>query len=109
MERGDIYMVDLEPTRGREQRGRRPVMVVTIDAFNRHSPPLVCPITTGGEAQRMAGFTVSLSSTGLKTGGVVLCNQIRAIDIRERRGRRIERAPAVVVDEVLAVLQDLFE
>ena len=109
MERGDIYLVDLEPTRGREQRGRRPVLVVSREAFNAVSPPLVCPITSGGTADRYAGFAVSLATTGLKTTGVVLCNQIRALDITGRNGRRVERAPADVVDEVIAVLQDLIE
>ena len=47
MERGDIFDVDLEPTKGREQRGRRPVIVVTTKEFNHHNAPIVCPITGG--------------------------------------------------------------
>ena len=109
MERGDIYLVDLEPTRGREQRGRRPVLIVSRKAFNAISPALVCPITSGGTADRYAGFTVSLAATGLKTTGVVLCSQIRALDIKERNGRRIERAPEAIMTEVVAVLQDVIE
>jgi mRNA interferase ChpB len=107
MERGDIYLVDLDPARGGEQRGRRPVMVVTPKEFNRQCPPLVCPITTGGTAARLAGFTISLATTGLKTTGVILCSQLRAVDIKARHGRRIERAPDEVVAEVMATLQDL--
>jgi mRNA interferase ChpB len=109
MDRGDIYLVDLEPTRGAEQRGRRPVMVITRAAFNKHNPPWVCPITSGGVAARLAGFTVSLMATGLKTTGVVLCSQIRTLDIKERRGKRIERAGEAVVDEVMAVVGDVLE
>lgn len=109
MERGDIYMVDLDPTRGQEQRGTRPVMIISRKAFNAHNPPLICPITSGGMAKRLAGFTVSLASTGMQTTGVVLCNQLRALDIADRRGRRIERASDNVIDEVMAVLQDLLE
>jgi mRNA-degrading endonuclease toxin of MazEF toxin-antitoxin module len=47
MERGDIYLVSLDPTRGHEQQGRRPVLVVSPDAFNRLTKvPVVVPITT---------------------------------------------------------------
>jgi mRNA-degrading endonuclease toxin of MazEF toxin-antitoxin module len=109
MERGDIYLVDLEPTRGKEQRGRRPVMVISRQAFNAHSPPWVCPIKSGGFAVRLAGFTVSLATTGLKTTGVVLCSQIRTLDLKERRGKRVERAPDHIIDEVMAVLLDILE
>jgi mRNA interferase ChpB len=109
LERGDIFDVDLEPTKGREQRGRRPVIVVTTAEFNRHNAPIVCPITGGGESARLKGFAVPLSGAGTKTDGVVLCNQPRVLDISARRGKRIERAPDSVVDEVLAALQDIFE
>ncbi len=109
MERGDIFDVDLEPTKGREQRGRRPVLVVTTKEFNQHNAPIVCPITGGGESARLKGFVVPLSGKGMKTDGVVLCNQPRPLDISARRGKRIERAPDIVVDEVLAALQDILE
>jgi mRNA interferase ChpB len=109
LDRGDIFDVDLDPTKGREQRGRRPVLVVTTKEFNQHNAPIVCPITGGGESFRLKGFAVSLSGSGMKTDGVVLCNQPRTLDISARRGKRIERAPESVVDEVLAALQDLLE
>jgi mRNA interferase ChpB len=109
LERGDIFDVDLEPTKGREQRGQRPVMVVTTKEFNKRNPPIVCPITGGGAAARNAGFAVSLSGAGTKTDGVVLCNQPRVLDVDARNGKRVERAPEHVVDEVLAALQDIFE
>ena len=50
MRRGEIYMVDLEPTKGREQRGHRPVLIVSPDAFNRATGlPVIVPITNGGD------------------------------------------------------------
>jgi mRNA interferase ChpB len=109
MDRGDIYLVDLEPTRGAEQRGRRPVMVITRAAFNKYNPPWVCPITAGGVGLRLAGFTVSLVGTGLRTTGVVLCSQVRTLDLKERRGKRIERAPGAIIDEVMAAVADVLE
>jgi mRNA interferase ChpB len=77
--RGDVYLVDLDPTRGHEQRGKRPVLVLTTAGHNKISPAIIAPITRGGDYARYKGFVVPLSG-GLTTG-VVLCNQIRALDI----------------------------
>ena len=109
MNRGDIYRVDLEPTKGREQRGHRPVMIVSPAAFNQHNPPWICPITTRGAGQRLAGLTVPLPASGTKTTGVVLCSQLRALDLRVRNARLVEAAPPAVVDEVVAKLQAILE
>lgn len=107
MERGDIYLVDLDPTRGHEQRGKRPVLIVSKAAFNKLSPPLVCPIATAAVGQRMAGFTVSLQGAGIQTTGVVLCSQLRALDLKVRNGRQIEAAPDFIVGPVLDCLRDI--
>ncbi|HEY3796960.1 MAG TPA: type II toxin-antitoxin system PemK/MazF family toxin [Caulobacteraceae bacterium] len=102
MRRGDIYFVDLNPTEGREQRGDRPVLVLTEESFNRISPPLVAPVTTGGSFARHRGFAVDLAGQTEKVRGMVLCNQLRTLDIAARNGRFIERAPPALVTEVLA-------
>lgn len=110
MERGDIYLVSLDPTSGHEQRGTRPVLIVSPAAFNRLTrTPVVLPITTGGNFARMAGFAVSLMGAGTETTGVVRCDQPRALDIGARHGRRLEGVPASVMDDVLAKLAVLFE
>jgi mRNA interferase ChpB len=110
MERGDIYLVSLDPTQGHEQRGRRPVLVVSPGAFNRLTKvPIVLPITSGGSFARTAGFAVSLTGAGIRTTGVVRCDQPRALDLDARGGRRLESVPAVIIDEVLAKLAPLFD
>lgn len=110
MERGDIYVVSLDPTEGHEQQGRRPVLVVSPGAFNRVTGvPVILPITTGGAFARTAGFAVSLVGAGTETTGVVRCDQPRALDLRARRGKRIESAPEHIVDEVLAKVAPIFE
>lgn len=110
MERGDIYLVALDPTQGHEQRGTRPVVVVSPAAFNRMTgTPVVLPITQGGNLARTAGFAVSLTGAGTSTGGVVRCDQPRAIDMRARQGRRVETLPAAIMDEVLARLATILE
>jgi mRNA interferase ChpB len=110
VERGDIYLVSLDPTAGHEQRGTRPVLVVSPAAFNRLTKtPVVLPITTGGNFARTAGFAVPLAGAGTKTTGVIRCDQPRALDLGARNGRKLESAPAAIVDEVLAKLAPLFE
>jgi len=107
MKRGEIYMVDMEPTKGREQRGHRPVLVVTPDAFNRATGlPVIVPITNGGDFARRIQFAVPL--TGTKTTGVVRCDQPRVLDLKARGGRRIEAVPAAILAEVLGKAVTLF-
>jgi mRNA-degrading endonuclease toxin of MazEF toxin-antitoxin module len=110
MERGDIYLVSLDPSAGHEQRGERRVLVVSPGEFNRlTNVPIVVPITIGGNFARVQGFTVSLTGTGLNVQGIVRCDQPRALDLRARHGRKLETAPDYIVDEVLAKLSALFE
>jgi mRNA interferase ChpB len=110
MERGDIYLVSLDPTQGHEQRGRRPVLVVSPGAFNRLTRvPIVLPITSGGSFVRTAGFAVSLAGAGTRTTGVVRCDQPRALDLEARGGRKLETVPKAITEEVLARLAPVFD
>ncbi|QAZ65969.1 type II toxin-antitoxin system PemK/MazF family toxin [Solidesulfovibrio carbinolicus] len=102
MERGDIYLVSLDPTAGHEQQGTRPVLIISPGAFNRLTgTPVVLPITTGGNFARTAGFAVSLEGAGTRTTGVVRCDQPRALDVAARGGRKLESVPPGVMAEVL--------
>jgi len=108
MKRGDIYMVDLDPTAGREQRGRRPVLVISADAFNAATKlPVILPITNGGDFARRIGFSVPLS--GLKTTGIVRCDQPRVLDLDARNGRKVDALPQELLDDVLARVVTMFE
>jgi mRNA-degrading endonuclease toxin of MazEF toxin-antitoxin module len=110
MKRGDIWLVGLGPTRGHEQKGRRPVLIVSPEAFNRLTRvPVVLPITSGGNFARTAGFAVTLESAGTKTTGVVRCDQPRTLDLSARGGRKLESVPDGIMDEVLARLAPIFE
>lgn len=109
MERGDIWFVDLEPVRGREQAKARYMLVLSPRIVNQHGTQIVAPITSGGQFARTSGFAVSLSGAGTQATGVVLCHQIRAVDMKARGGRFVERAPDFIVDEVLARVSSLFE
>jgi mRNA-degrading endonuclease toxin of MazEF toxin-antitoxin module len=110
MARGDIYLVSLDPTRGHEQQGRCPVLVVSPGAFNWLTKvPIVVPITSGGNFARTAGFAVSLMGASTRTRGVVRCDRPRALDLGSRCGRKLETVPSAVTDEVLARFAPLFD
>ena len=110
MRRGEIWMVALDPAEGHEQKGRRPVLVISPDAFNQVTKvPVVLPITSGGNFARTAGFAVSLSGAGTRTTGVVRCDQPRALDLGARHGRKLENVPDTIMDEVLAKVATILE
>jgi mRNA-degrading endonuclease toxin of MazEF toxin-antitoxin module len=99
MKRGEIWLV-----------GHRPVLIVSLEAFNRVTKvPVVVPITSGGNFARMAGFAVSLAEAGTKTTGVVRCDQPRMLDLVARGGRKLEAVPDAVMDEILPRLAAIFE
>lgn len=107
MKRGDIYLVDLEPTKGWEQRGHRPVVIVSPEAFNQATNlPVILPITNGGEFARRLGFAVPLA--GMKTTGIVRCDRPRVIDLNARHGKKVESLPPAVLDEVMARVMTIF-
>lgn len=108
MRRGDIYMVSLDPTEGREQRGHRPVLIVSPTAFNEATKlPVVLPITSGGDFARKIGFAVPI--TGIKITGIVRCDQPRVLDLNQRGGRKVDTLPDDILEDVLARVVTLFE
>lgn len=108
MRRGDIYLVSLDPTEGREQRGSRPVVIVSPNEFNEVTKlPIVCPIASGGDFARRIGFAVPI--TGIKTTGVVRCDQPRVFDLGSRNARKVDALPVSIMDEVRAKLAPIFE
>ncbi|MFH1112305.1 MAG: type II toxin-antitoxin system PemK/MazF family toxin [Pseudomonadota bacterium] len=110
MKRGEIWLVGPDPGAGHEQKGLRPVVIVSPEAFNRVTKvPVVLPITTGGSFARTAGFAVSLTEAGTKTKGVVRCDQPRALDLAARNGKKLEKVPDEIMEEVLARLAPIIE
>ena len=103
VKRGDVYLVDLSPTRGREIRKTRPCIVVSPDELNAHLQTyIVAPLTTGGHRYP---FRVPCRFGG-KAGHVIL-DQIRTVD-RERLVRRRGKLTATTLQKVLGVLQQMF-
>jgi mRNA-degrading endonuclease toxin of MazEF toxin-antitoxin module len=110
MKRGEIWLVSLDPASGHQQKGRRPVLIVSPEAFNRITKlPVVLPIMSGGGFARTAGFAGPLTEAGTKTTGVVRCDQLRTLDLAARGGRKLESIPDAIMDEVLARISPIFE
>lgn len=108
-ERGDIWQVNLDPISGKEQRGTRPVLVVTRAALNASRLTVICPISQGALQSRFAGFAASLMGAGTVTQGVVMCNQPRTVDLVARRAKKVESVPQHVIDDVLARMAVLID
>jgi mRNA interferase ChpB len=101
-ERGDIYHIDLDPVRGREQRGRRYVFVLSPKEFNQRGLAIALPVSQGETLARSTGFASTLMGTGARTQGVIVCDQPRTLDFSRRGARFVEALPQAAVDDVLA-------
>jgi mRNA interferase MazF len=103
VKRGDVHLIYLEPTRGKEMRKTRPCLVVSPDELNAHiRTHIVAPLTTGGHAYP---FRVPCRFRG-KVGHVV-CDQIRTVD-RDRLVKKLGRLSPGTLQRVLTVLQEMF-
>jgi len=83
IERGDIYLVDLNPVQGREQAGRRPVLVLSVNAINHL--PLVVTVVIGTKGENVSrdyptNVRLSAAESGLPMETVFLCFQLRSLD-----------------------------
>lgn len=98
---GDIIKLDFNPQSGHEQAGYRPAVVISNDFFNaRTNLSIVCPITN---TKRPFPLHVPLDGR-TETTGVILCEQIKALDLRARTFRVVERLPDDLLDEVIAII-----
>lgn len=96
--RGQVYLVNLDPAHGREQKGLRPVLVVSADAINRQ--PLVVTVVPGTDAANVprdypTNVRVSARESGLPKDTVFLCFQLRALDPARFRDPRTGIANSV--------------
>ena len=102
---GSIITINLNPTQGHEQAGYRPALVVNNADHSRASNmTLVCPITN---TDRKSPLHVRLDD--LMTTGFVMCDQIRALDIRSQQYKVIETVDKDTLWEVCDIVQGLVE
>ena len=105
--RGDIYHIDLDPTKGREQRGRRFIYILSPAEHNKRGLAIALPISQGQTLARSTGYACTLMGAGTRTQGVVICDQPRTLDLSARGARYVETVPDYVTDDVLSRLAPL--
>lgn len=106
--RGEIRWADLDPTRGHEQSGQRPVLILSADVFNERSGTVIAVVLTSQEPR--AGFPLTLESTapGLPKRSWIKIGQIRTLST-ERIGRRLARATEEEVARVIEGLNEILD
>lgn len=103
--RGEIRWADLDPTRGHEQAGRRPVLILSHDVFNERSGTVIAVALTSQEPRAGFPLTLKLAERGLPKRSWGKISQIRVL-ATARIGRRLARASA---EEVARVVEGLNE
>ena len=101
--RGDVYLIELDPTRGSEIRKTRPCLVVSPDELNQHlRTMIVAPMTTGGQA-----YPWRVRCRFRERTGFVAIDQLRTVD-STRLVKRLGRVSPGTLTAVLAILQEMF-
>lgn len=101
--RGEVYLVALDPTRGREIRKTRPCAVVSPDELNSHlQTVIVAPLTTGGHK-----YPFRIACRFQHRDGYVVLDQLRTVDTK-RLVRRLGRLSGATLSTVLRTLQEMF-
>lgn len=104
--KGDVVWLDFDPQAGHEQAGRRPALVLSPQIYNlRTGLMLCCPITT-----RVKGYPFEVAvGKGALVQGVILADQVKSLDWRERRAERKGEVGKEVLEEVLDKLKAILE
>jgi mRNA interferase MazF len=101
--RGDVYLIELDPTRGSEIRKTRPCLVVSPDELNQHlRTVIIAPMTTGGQA-----YPWRVRCRFRERTGFVAIDQLRTVD-STRLVKRLGRVSPGTLSAVLAILQEMF-
>ncbi len=98
---GDILDISFNPQTGHEQSGRRPALVVSSALYHQKTNMLiVCPITN-----TVKGFPLHLKlPQGLRTTGVIMCEQVRSLDYKQRQASFVERAPVDILRQAREIV-----
>lgn len=100
-EKGDFITLSFDPQSGHEQKGRRPALIISNFLFNKATGlAIVCPITN---TNRSIPFHLPLPSSS-SLAGFVMVEQVKSVDFNTRKAKFVEKAPAQLIEDVLAVV-----
>ena len=103
---GDIVIMDFDPQAGFEQKGRRPALVVSNNKYNKYCKmPMVCPIKN---TDKEHAFHIRLDNNN-QTTGVILCDQVRALDTSARNAVYKESVSEAILDEAIDLICSFVE
>jgi mRNA-degrading endonuclease toxin of MazEF toxin-antitoxin module len=107
---GEIWWLDLQPSAGKEQRGRHAGLILSDFRFNLATGfAFIAPITTTGNASRANGFAVPLTGAGTGVTGVIQVDQVKSMDWRNRNGEKSrDKVPEEIMAEVLERFAAIF-
>lgn len=101
VKRGDVILVNLDPTLGSEQGKTRPALVIQNDTGNRYSPTtIVAPITSSYDKTYPVNVELEKGEAGLEKDSVVLLNQIRTVSIKHRVQKKLGRLPGKKMEKM---------
>ena len=104
--RGEIYWADLDPTKGREQAGQRPILILSQEIFNERSGTVIAMALTSRPQKAGFPLTLELADPALPKKSWIKISQIRTLST-ERLGKRITRLPANELDLVIEGLNEI--
>lgn len=104
--RGEIYWAGLDPVRGHEQAGKRPVLVLSQDVFNDRSGTVIAVALTSQEPRAGFPLTLELGASKLPKRSWVKISQVRTLS-SERLGARIGRASPEELEQVVEGLYEI--
>ena len=104
--RGDIVWADLNPVKGNEQAGRRPVLVLSHEVFNQRSQTVIAMALTSQVPRAGFPLTLELNVKALPKASCVKISQIRTLSI-ERIGQRLGRASAEELAQIIEGLEEI--
>ena len=104
--KGDIRWADLDPTRGNEQSGKRPVLILSADVFNDRSGTVIAVALTSQPPRAGFPLTLELDAAKLPKPSWVRISQIRTLST-ERIGRKIATASPEEVAQVIEGLNEI--
>ena len=106
IKQGSIVKLDFDPTKGHEQVGYRPALVISRTLFNLNTRQIVvCPITSKSKP-----FPMRIPLDGrTATQGYIICDQVRTLDVEARKPWFVEEVPEDILEKILDIVSAIFE
>ena len=105
LQQGDLIWINFDPSKGHEQRGKRPAIIISTSDFNARSAVVyVCPISN---TTKQYPYHIKLPE-GVGVSGSVLCQHMKSMDLNERGFEYIERVSVGFMEELLSVILSPF-